>query len=84
MPTYEYECAACGHKFERFQRMSEGPLKQCPKCGGAVRRLIGGGAAVILKGNARRSDSTCSLGKFGRTCCGRDERCGAPPCGRNE
>jgi putative FmdB family regulatory protein len=84
MPTYEYACAACGHKFERFQNMSEGPLKECPQCGGSVNRLITGGAAIILKGDAHRGGSACSLGETGRTCCGRDERCGAPPCRRNE
>lgn len=80
MPTYEYECAACGKKFERFQRMAEAPLKECPQCGGSVNRLIGG-AAIILKGDTRRSEGACSLKRTGRTCCGRDERCGAPRCG---
>ena len=80
MPTYEYECIACRHKFERFQLMAEAPLKECPHCGGSVNRLIGG-AAIILKGDARRSEGACSLERTGRTCCGRDERCGAPRCG---
>ena len=50
MPTYEYECQACGHAFERFQNMSDKPVRTCPECGGKVRRLIGKGAAVIFKG----------------------------------
>lgn len=79
MPTYEYECAACGKKFERFQRMSEAPLKECPQCGGSVNRLIGG-AAIILKNDAQRSEGACSLERTGRTCCGRDKRCGKPQC----
>jgi putative FmdB family regulatory protein len=40
MPTYEYECAAQGHRFERFQRFSEAPVAECPECGAPVRRLI--------------------------------------------
>jgi len=32
MPTYEYACPKCGHTFERFQSMSDAPLKKCPKC----------------------------------------------------
>ena len=36
MPTYEYQCKTCGYKFEKFQHMSEGPLKVCPKCGREV------------------------------------------------
>jgi putative FmdB family regulatory protein len=51
MPTYEYECKSCNHKFEVFQNMSEAPLKTCPKCGKGVRRLIGGGAGIIFKGS---------------------------------
>jgi putative FmdB family regulatory protein len=32
MPIYEYECEKCGHAFEREQRMSDAPVKTCPKC----------------------------------------------------
>lgn len=51
MPTYEYECLDCGYKFEEFQRITEEPLAQCPKCKGKLRRLISGGAGLIFKGN---------------------------------
>ena len=33
MPTYEYKCEACGHKFEKFQSMSSAPVRKCPSCG---------------------------------------------------
>jgi putative FmdB family regulatory protein len=39
MPLYEYECGACGHRFEVIQKFSESPLERCPKCGGAVQKL---------------------------------------------
>jgi putative FmdB family regulatory protein len=32
MPVYEYECKACGHAFEEWQKMSDEPVKTCPKC----------------------------------------------------
>ncbi len=32
MPIYEYECQACGHRFEEWQKMSDDPIKVCPKC----------------------------------------------------
>jgi putative FmdB family regulatory protein len=32
MPIYEYACAACGHAFEEWQKMSDPPVKTCPKC----------------------------------------------------
>jgi putative FmdB family regulatory protein len=51
MPTYEYECEKCGVTFERFQSITEEPIKRCPECGGPVRRLIGAGAGVIFKGS---------------------------------
>ena len=50
MPTYEYECLNCGHHFEAFQRMSDKPIKTCPKCHNSVRRLIGTGGGIIFKG----------------------------------
>lgn len=62
MPTYEYECEKCGHRFELFQKMSDPPRKRCPKCRGRVRRLLGTGAGMIFKGSGfyttdYRSDS---------------------------
>ncbi len=51
MPTYEYECSKCGYTFERFQNMSDEPLKRCPKCRCKVRRLLGVGAGIIFKGS---------------------------------
>ena len=51
MPTYDYECQSCGHVFEYFQSMSDDPLKECPKCGKEVKRLIGGGMGIIFKGS---------------------------------
>jgi putative FmdB family regulatory protein len=52
MPTYDYKCNACSHRFEQFQSMKDKTLRKCPKCGkGALERLIGIGAAVIFKGS---------------------------------
>lgn len=50
MPTYEYQCPNCG-VFERFQRMTEKPIRSCPDCGSKVTRLIGSGAAVLFRGS---------------------------------
>ncbi|MCI0343406.1 MAG: zinc ribbon domain-containing protein [Planctomycetales bacterium] len=52
MPTYEYECAACEHRFDEFQMMSDPTLRRCPKCGKLrLRRLIGAGGGLIFKGS---------------------------------
>lgn len=52
MPTYEYECSACGHRFEEFQSITAKPITKCPKCGKKkVKRLISAGAGFIFKGS---------------------------------
>lgn len=51
MPTYDYKCSSCNYTFEFFQSMKDDPLTTCPKCGGALKRLIGPGAGPIFKGN---------------------------------
>ena len=73
MPTYEYLCQNCGYKFERFQGISEEPLKICPQCKGKLKRLLGKGSGFILK------DASQGF----TTCCGRDSPCDTPPCESN-
>jgi len=52
MPTYEYECNACQHRFEQFQSITADALRKCPECGRRkLRRLIGPGAAIVFKGS---------------------------------
>ena len=52
MPTYDYVCDACEHKFEHFQSIKDDPLKKCPECKKPkLRRLIGAGAAIVFKGS---------------------------------
>ncbi len=51
MPTYIYVCGKCEHRFERFQGMSDKPVKKCPECGSKVERLITGGGGIIFKGD---------------------------------
>ncbi len=85
MPTYEYQCRSCGYKFEVMQNITEAPLTNCPQCGGNVNRLVSGGSGFILKSSAHGGSdgqrSECLLEQTGRTCCGREERCGKPACG---
>jgi putative FmdB family regulatory protein len=63
MPTYDYKCNSCGHRFELHQSMKDSPKRKCPQCGkNMLERLIGTGAAVIFKGSGfyqtdYRSDS---------------------------
>ena len=63
MPTYDYECDACGHAFELFQGINDPVKKRCPECKKSkLRRLFGTGAAIVFKGSGfyqtdYRSDS---------------------------
>ena len=65
MPTYEYECLHCNHRFEVFQSMTDEPLDTCPECGKKVRRLIHGGMGVIFKGSGFYSTDNRNGGKNG-------------------
>ena len=51
MPTYDYRCTACGHRFERFESINDDAAKACPKCGKKkAKRMLGTGAGLIFKG----------------------------------
>ncbi|MBA7650399.1 hypothetical protein ES703_58203 [subsurface metagenome] len=78
MPTYGYLCEQCGYRFEKLQEMSAEPMKQCPKCGGVTRRLIGG-VGLVFKGSGFYTTDYKNVSP-GATCCGRTERCEKPPC----
>lgn len=50
MPTYEYQCKSCDHRFEVWQKMSDEPLKVCPECNGTIRRVLFP-AGIVFKGS---------------------------------
>jgi putative FmdB family regulatory protein len=80
MLTYEYECEACGLRFERMQSIMEEPVAECPECRGKVRRLVSGGGGFLLKGSGGGRPARPGDGCSGGTCCGLDGPCGNPPC----
>lgn len=52
MPTYDYVCDACDHRFEEFQNITAPVLTKCPACKKKkLRRLFGTGAAIVFKGS---------------------------------
>jgi putative FmdB family regulatory protein len=76
MPTYDYNCRTCGHRFEYFQSMSAEPLTKCPvaecahedpeqKGTGDVVRAIGGGAGLVFKGEGFYLTDYVRKGKSG-------------------
>ena len=50
MPLYEYECDACGHRFEHIQKFSDPRVEKCPVCGGPVHKLMSS-PAIQFKGS---------------------------------
>jgi len=67
MPTYDYECQACGHRFEHFGKLHDTGLRVCPRCSKKkAKRLIGAGAGFIFKGSGFYvTDSRGSSGNGG-------------------
>ena len=57
MPTYQYACTACEHRFEAVQSFSDASLTECPECSGKLRKLFGA-VGVVFKGSGfYRTDS---------------------------
>lgn len=62
MPTYEYECTACGQHIEVFQRFTEDALTTCGVCGGPLRKVFHP-AGIVFKGSGfYATDSRSSQG----------------------
>ncbi|MFA4854314.1 MAG: FmdB family zinc ribbon protein [Candidatus Omnitrophota bacterium] len=51
MPTYEYQCLSCNHKFEILQSITAKPITKCPKCRKKVKKLISSTGGFIFKGS---------------------------------
>lgn len=51
MPTYEYECRKCGHRFELFHSIKDETPKRCPRCKGRAVRVPSAGAGILFKGS---------------------------------
>ena len=57
MPTYQYACTACGHRFEAVQSFSESSLTDCPECTGRLRKVFSS-VGIVFKGSGfYRTDS---------------------------
>ena len=55
MPVYEYRCTACSNQFELRQKFSDAAADHCPKCGGAVHKMVSA-SAFSLKGGGWYGD----------------------------
>jgi putative FmdB family regulatory protein len=60
VPTYQYACTACGHRFEAVQRFSDASLTDCPECAGRLRKVFSS-VGIVFKGSGfYRTDSRAS------------------------
>ncbi|WP_214408363.1 FmdB family zinc ribbon protein [Pseudonocardia lacus] len=64
MPTYQYACTACDHRFEAVQSFSDPSLTECPNCAGKLRKVFSS-VGIVFKGSGfyrtdSRSGSTSS------------------------
>jgi putative FmdB family regulatory protein len=50
MPLYEYRCTGCGQRIEVLQHFSDAPLRECPHCGGTLKKLLSA-PALQFKGS---------------------------------
>ena len=51
MPTYGYRCPACGHEYDKVQKISDLTRAECSECGTLGERIISGGVGVVFKGS---------------------------------
>jgi putative FmdB family regulatory protein len=51
MPTYDYRCTRCKHRFELFHSITDDAPKRCPKCRSRAVRVPAGGAGLLFKGS---------------------------------
>lgn len=79
MPIYEYGCQQCSHAFSKMQKISDAPLRECPKCGGEVKKLISS-TSFVLKGGGWYADgySSCEEKSAGAAAA---KKADAPACG---
>jgi putative FmdB family regulatory protein len=66
MPVYEYACEKCGHEFEAEQRITEDPLKTCPRCRARKLKRLISQTSFVLKGGGWYADLYSSKGKSDR------------------
>ncbi|MFD9734149.1 FmdB family zinc ribbon protein [Umezawaea sp. NPDC059074] len=60
MPTYQYACTECDHRFDAVQSFTDSALTECPQCHGRLRKLFGN-VGVVFKGSGfYRTDSRSS------------------------
>jgi putative FmdB family regulatory protein len=76
VPTYQYACTACNHRFEAVQSFSDASLTTCPACSGTLRKVFSS-VGIVFKGSGfyrtdSRSSSTVANGEASKNGAGKD------------
>ncbi|HWM00856.1 MAG TPA: FmdB family zinc ribbon protein [Actinophytocola sp.] len=76
MPTYQYACTACDHRFEAVQSFSDASLTTCPACSGMLRKVFSS-VGIVFKGSGfyrtdSRAGSTVTNGEASKNGAGKD------------
>ena len=88
MPTYEYQCRSCHHRFERFQPITAKLSAPCPKCKKSSKRLISSGGGLLFKGSGFYATDYRSSGykkqatEESKSCSGEPKSCSGPCSGK--
>jgi putative FmdB family regulatory protein len=62
VPTYQYACTNCDHRFEAVQAFSDASLTVCPECAGKLRKVFSS-VGIVFKGSGfYRTDSRAAAG----------------------
>ena len=81
MPTYQYACTECGHRFEAVQAFTDDSLTTCPVCGGQLRKVYGS-VGVVFKGSGfYRTDSRAAATSTASSNASGDKPAGADKAG---
>ena len=78
MPTYEYECKSCHHRFEKLQPITAKPATPCPRCKKPSKRLISTGTGILFKGSGFYATDYRSAGYKKKA--ESEPKCGKPDC----
>ncbi|MEM9036495.1 MAG: FmdB family zinc ribbon protein [Actinomycetota bacterium] len=65
MPTYDYRCDACGHRFEMVQSIKDDPITICPNCGAEQVVKVFGVPGIAFKGSGFYKTDSRSSGSSG-------------------
>lgn len=84
MPTYDYLCEQCGHRFDAWQKITDEPIVECPECGGHIHRVIHPVGLVFKGGGFYSTDTRSSAAKAAPSASAGDDSSATKTAGKTE